>query len=263
MAVGSRRVIAGVSGSLRSLGALRAGAAEARSSGAALLAVLAWAPAGGEVAYLRAPCPLLLRLWERAARERLREAFDAAFGGMPDDIPVRTLVIRARPGPLLVGLADQPDDLLVVGNGGRSQLGRSLYGSVTRHCLAHASCPVLAVPPPDLITELRPWPVHWRPEDFAVPLAGPEQATWHRADDDPAAGPGNRAVTSLRQARSDGGVPAADLPRAYQGAPYYQPSRPSRRARAFRHLRHALVLAAVLLLVVVIGILLTHGSSLP
>jgi hypothetical protein len=61
MAAGSRRVIAGVSGSLRSLGALRTGVAEARSAGAALQAVLAWAPAGGEVAYMRAPCPLLLR----------------------------------------------------------------------------------------------------------------------------------------------------------------------------------------------------------
>src|SRR6266851_7094835 len=114
VAVGSRRVIAGVNGSLRSLGALRAGVAEARSSGAALLAVLAWAPAGGEVAYLRAPCPLLLRLWERAARERLQESFDAVFGGIPPDVTVRTMVVRARPGPLLVELSDRPDDLLVV-----------------------------------------------------------------------------------------------------------------------------------------------------
>ena len=263
MAVGSGRVIAGVSGSLRSLGALRAGAAEARLSGAALLAVLAWAPAGGEVAYLRAPCPLLLRLWERAAHERMREAFDAAFGGMPDDIPVRTLVVRARPGPLLVELADQPDDLLVVGYGGRSQLGRAVHGSVTRHCLAHATCPVLAVPPPDLITELRPWPVHLRPEDFAVPLVGAEQATRHRADDDPAAGPGNRTVAPLRQARAEGGCAASDLPRAYQGAPYYQPGPPSRRARVVRLLRHALVLVAVLLLIVAIGVLLSRASSLP
>lgn len=249
MAVGSRRVIAGVSGSLRSLGALRAGVAEARSSGAALLAVLAWAPAGGEVAYLRAPCPILLRLWERAAQERMREAFDAAFGGIPDDVSVRTLVVRARPGPLLVELADQPDDLLVVGYGGRSQLSRSVHGSVTRHCLARARCPVLAVPPPDLIAELRPWPVHWRPEEFAVPLAG--------------AGPANRAVASLRPARAEGASPASDLPRAYQGVPYYQPGPASRRARAFRVLRHALLLVAVLLLVVVIGILLAHGSGLP
>ena len=263
MAVGSRRVIAGVSGSLRSLGALRAGVAEARSSGAALLAVLAWAPAGGEVAYLRAPCPLLLRLWERAAQERMREAFDAAFGGMPDGVAVHALMVRARPGPLLVELADQPDDLLVVGYGGRSQLGRAAHGSVTRYCLAHARCPVLAVPPPDLITELRPWHVHWRPEDFAVPLIRAEQAIRHRADDDPAAGPANRAAASLRQARAEGDFRASDLPRAYQGAPYYQPGPPSRRARAFRLLRHAMILVAVLLLVVVIGILLAHGSSLP
>jgi hypothetical protein len=81
VAAGSRRVIAGVSGSLRSLGALRAGVAEAQSAGAPLLAVLAWAPAGGEVAYRRGPCPLLLRLWEQEACERLRDAFDQAFGG--------------------------------------------------------------------------------------------------------------------------------------------------------------------------------------
>ena len=170
--VGGRRVIAGVSGSLRSLGALRAGEAEARSRGAALLAVLAWAPAGGEVAYMRAPCPLLLRLWEQAARERMQESFDAVFGGIPPDVTVRTMVVRARPGPLLVELADRPDDLLVVGYGGRSRLGCTVHGSVTRYCLAHARCPVLAVPPPELITEVRPWRHHWRPEDFTAPLAG-------------------------------------------------------------------------------------------
>src|SRR5207247_4680150 len=81
---GGRRVIAGVSGSLRSLGALRAAVAEARSAGAALQAVLAWSPAGGEIAYRRAPCPVLLRLWEQEACERLRDAFDQAFGGLPD-----------------------------------------------------------------------------------------------------------------------------------------------------------------------------------
>ena len=172
MAAGSRRVIAGVSGSLRSLGALRAAVAEARSAGAALLAVLAWAPAGGEIAYLRARCPLLLRLWEQEARERLRDAFDQAFGGLPEGVAVRQLVVRAPPGPALVELADRRDDLLVVGYGGRSRLGYAVHGTVTRYCLAHARCPVLTVPPPELIRELRSRRHHWRPEDFAVPLAG-------------------------------------------------------------------------------------------
>src|SRR5215475_6360149 len=75
--VGGTRVIAGVSGSLRSLGALRVGVAEARSTGATLLAVLAWAPAGGEYAYRRAPCPNLLKEWEHDAHERMRDAFNA------------------------------------------------------------------------------------------------------------------------------------------------------------------------------------------
>jgi len=169
---GSRRIIAGVSGSLRSLGALRAAAAEARLAGAELLAVLAWAPAGGEIAYMRAPCPLLLRLWEQEACERLRDAFDQAFGGLPGGVAVRPLVVRAAPGPALVELADRRDDLLVVGYGGRSRLGRAVHGSVARYCMAHARCPVLAVPPPELIRELRPRRHHWRPEDFAAPLAG-------------------------------------------------------------------------------------------
>ena len=105
VAAGSRQVIAGVSGSLRSLGALRAAADQAGSAGAELLAVLAWAPAGGEIAYLRAPCPLLLRLWEQEACERLRDAFDQAFGGLPEGVAVRPLVVRAPPGPALVELA--------------------------------------------------------------------------------------------------------------------------------------------------------------
>ena len=172
VAAGSRRVIAGVSGSLRSLGALRAAVAEARSAGTAVLAVLAWAPAGGEIAYLRAPCPLLLRLWEQEAHERMRDAFDEAFGGMPGGVAVRRLVVRAPPGPALVELADHRDDLLVVGYGGRSRLGCAVHGQVTRYCMAHARCPVLAVPPPELIRELRPRRHHWRPEDFAIPLAG-------------------------------------------------------------------------------------------
>lgn len=172
MAAGHRRVIAGVSGSLRSLGALRVAVGEARSAGAALQAVLAWAPAGGEIAYMRAPCPVLLRLWEQEASERLRDAFDEAFGGVPDGVAVQSMVVRAPPGPALVELADQHDDLLVVGYGGRSRLGYTVHGTVTRYCMAHARCPVLTVPPPELIRELRPRRHHWRPEDFAIPLAG-------------------------------------------------------------------------------------------
>ncbi len=263
MAVDGRRVIAGVSGSLRSLGALRAGVDEARETGAPLIAVLAWAPAGGELAYRRAPCPVLLKLWEQAARERLTEAFDAALGGVPADVTVRGMVVRRRPGPLLVELADQPDDLLIVGCGGRNWLSSSVHASVARYCLAHARCRVLAVPPPELITAVRSRPRRWRPEDFAAPLGGPAAAG-------PAAEAPRRAATATYERPSErlgdrpgeraGERDVADLP-AYRGAPYYQPGPPSRRDRSIRRLRLACILITAMLLVALTGILL--AQSLP
>src|SRR5258708_3380417 len=168
----TRRVIAGVNGSVRSLAALGVASAEARAAGAVLLPLLAWVPVGGEMAYRRAPCPILLRVWEHAACERMRDAFDDAFGGMPDGLVIRPLVVRGAAGPALVDIADRPDDLLVVGGGGWGRLASAVHGSVSRYCLAHARCPGLAVPPPALIRELRSRRHHWRPEDFASPLAG-------------------------------------------------------------------------------------------
>ncbi|WP_032767926.1 universal stress protein, partial [Streptomyces griseus] len=45
-------------------------------------------------------------------------------------------------------------DLLVVGSGPRGRRLPRLRPSVTRYCLAHAHCPVLAVPPNPLEAEL-------------------------------------------------------------------------------------------------------------
>jgi hypothetical protein len=65
-----------------------------------------------------------------------------------------------------VDVANQPGDLLVIGTGRRSLVGRALRKSVGRYCLAHAKCPVLAVPPSALMDEVgrgfRPWPLRRR-----------------------------------------------------------------------------------------------------
>jgi nucleotide-binding universal stress UspA family protein len=169
---GTRRVIAGVSGSVRSLAALREATTTARSAGAELVPVLAWSPAGGELAYMRAPCPILLRCWHDAACLRMRDAFDAAFGGMPDGLMIHPQVVRGAPGPALIEAADRPDDLLVVGGGGWGRVACAVHGAVRRYCLANARCPVLAVPPPDLVREVRSRHRRWRPQDFASPMAG-------------------------------------------------------------------------------------------
>jgi hypothetical protein len=148
------RVVVGVNGSLSSLEALRAAVDEARREHVELLAVLAWSPLGGEAGYRRAPCPDLLAQWEQLACVQLRTCFDDAFGQYPSGVRVHPLVVRADPGEGLVSAADRPDDLLVVGAGERGWPGRWFHGRTSRYCLSHASCRVLAVPPPALLSEL-------------------------------------------------------------------------------------------------------------
>jgi nucleotide-binding universal stress UspA family protein len=149
-----RRVVVGVSGSLGSLQALRLAADEARAREATLVPVIAWVPPGGDFAERSHPSPYLRQIWREAARQRLADAFDAGLGGLPDDVAVLARIERGEPGPVLVDVAPSPDDLLVIGTGRRSPLGRALHKSTGRYCLAHAKCPVLAVPPSALMAEL-------------------------------------------------------------------------------------------------------------
>ncbi len=52
-------------------------------------------------------------------------------------------------------IAEDEQDVLVVGAGRRRRLHRVLRPSVSRYCLAHTTCPVLAVPPSPLDAGLR------------------------------------------------------------------------------------------------------------
>jgi len=147
----SAQVVVGVHGSLTSLAALRAGVQEARDRSAVLVPVLAWSPVGGELAYRRAPCMPLLQVWRQHAMEQMATAFDEAFGGYPNDVEVRSRVVRGEAGPVLAHVAADVGSLLVVGSGRRRVLGRRWHGPIARYCLAHAACPVLLVPPPELL----------------------------------------------------------------------------------------------------------------
>ena len=150
-----RRIVVGVHGSLGSLQALRYAADEARERGVPLVPVIAWVPPGGDVAERGRPSPYLRRVWREAARDRLYAAFDDGLGGVPEDLRVELYVERGETGPVLAGLADEPGDLLVIGTGRRSRVSRGLRKSVGRYLLAHAKCPVVAVPPSALMDELR------------------------------------------------------------------------------------------------------------
>lgn len=151
---GIRRVIVGASGSPGSLQALRFAEKLARAHDAPLIPVLAWVPPGGDLADRRAPCGYLRRVWAEDACQRLRDTLRAVWGEIPADPSVRPVVERGEAGCVLVGAACCPGDLLVVGAGRRGALARVISGKVSRYCLAHARCPVLAVPPPALAQEL-------------------------------------------------------------------------------------------------------------
>lgn len=157
---GACRIIAGVSGAQGNLPALRHAVRLARGHDATLIPVLVWAP-GGEFACCGSPSGSLLHIWRDDAWQRLWDAFDAASGGIPPDVRTEPIVLRGEPGRVLVSFASQAGDLLVVGTGRHGGLSRLLHGSVSRYCMAHARCPVLAVPPPTLGLEaghgLRGW----------------------------------------------------------------------------------------------------------
>ncbi|NUT46005.1 MAG: universal stress protein [Saccharothrix sp.] len=75
----------------------------------------------------------------RVVREALGRV--AAEGG----VRVEESVLDGEPGPTLVELAGAADSL-VLGRHAYSRGGVTILGSVIRHCLEHAMCPVVVVP---------------------------------------------------------------------------------------------------------------------
>jgi nucleotide-binding universal stress UspA family protein len=173
------RVVVGVSGSPSSLAALRRASEEAWRSGRPLVAVHTWEPPEGEIIYARTPSPELAALWERQARRRLADALAGVLGvelrtGGPcgpqlaaSGLWVEPVVVRACAWYALPMLAAEPEDLLVLGGGGRRRFGL-LRGPVRRRVLARAVCPVLTVGPPTASRAARRALRAVEPADFAL-----------------------------------------------------------------------------------------------
>ncbi len=171
-----RKVIAGVSGSAGSLQALRYAAGLARQHDALLVPVLAWTPPGGDLADRRYPSPQLREIWAQNAEDRLREAVNLAIGGTPEGMGFAPEAVRGEAGQVLTGMAADPGDVLVIGAGRRGAVRRLLACSVVRYCLSRSSCPVVAVPAPELAGELHGlhgWAFRHRmhPEDLQLDTA--------------------------------------------------------------------------------------------
>ena len=142
----TRRIFAGVSGSPGSVHALRQAAGLARHHNAVLIPLLAWVPPDSN----RLPWPELREIWKDDAWQRLYEAIGTAFGGFPHGVRTWPLLRRGPAGLVLINAARAASDLLVIGAGRRGTPLRPASGRVSRYCLRHAHCPVVAVPRPTL-----------------------------------------------------------------------------------------------------------------
>jgi nucleotide-binding universal stress UspA family protein len=135
------RIVVGVDGSDESKAALRWAVRQAELTGASLEAVTTWhipsaaygAPITLPTGYDFAP----------GAQKTVDDAIAEVLGDHPT-IKVSTVVEEGYPALLLLKAAVGAD-ALVLGSRGHGAFAGMLLGSVSEHCVAHASCPVVVV----------------------------------------------------------------------------------------------------------------------
>jgi nucleotide-binding universal stress UspA family protein len=133
----SPTVVVGVDGSPASTAALAWADSYAKATGGQLRVVTAWA-------WPRMyGMPMVVDGWDpKAAAERVvKEA--AATTSLPTD-RIETAVVEGRAADVLLA-ACHDADLLVVGTHGHRHLDTVLLGSVSNHCVHHATVPTVVV----------------------------------------------------------------------------------------------------------------------
>ena len=149
----SGSIVVGVDGSDASHDALRWAAEEAQLRSTALVALHAWSfvPAQpiGDPGMLAVPAGDLagqLNAENDAAQIGLDQAVEDALGG-GSDVELERRLVEGDAGEALVA-ASKDALLVVVGSHGRSGFKAALLGSVSRHVVDHAACPVVVVKSP-------------------------------------------------------------------------------------------------------------------
>jgi nucleotide-binding universal stress UspA family protein len=149
----ARRIVAGVDGSASSISALRWAIRQAGLTGTSVAAVIAChypaAAAGGgygmAVAGLEASD--YRQIAEKIIADAIGSTLDPASG-----VRVRPSVVEGHSARVLLD-ASAGADLLVVGSRGHGGFTEALLGSVSQHCVQHASCPVVVIRSQDSPTQ--------------------------------------------------------------------------------------------------------------
>jgi nucleotide-binding universal stress UspA family protein len=143
------RIVAGVDGSDSSIGALRWAIRQAGLTGAAVDAVAAWHYPVATGGYGWAPMSIeqgydFKEIAEKTLADAISNTLDPG-----SDVRVRTQVVEGNPAQVLLE-ASAGADLLVVGSRGHGGFAEALLGSVSQHCVHHATCPVVVIRGQDL-----------------------------------------------------------------------------------------------------------------
>lgn len=130
-------IVVGVDGSPESVKATAWAAEQARATGGTLELLIVWAR---PMSY---GLPLVVGGYN--PEQEAREVVEKAASGI--DLPasrLHTSVVNGAPASELVEHS-KAVDLLVVGSRGHGGFSELLLGSVSDHCVHHASCPVVVV----------------------------------------------------------------------------------------------------------------------
>jgi nucleotide-binding universal stress UspA family protein len=139
----ARGIVVGIDGSEASKAALRWAAGQARVTGATLRVIMTWEiPTFAYASGMAYPGDLDLAAGSRRSLDKaLRENVTDLEG-----VEVSSVVVEGHPAVALLEQAAEAE-LLVVGTRGHGAFAGMLLGSVSEHCVAHSSCPVVVVPP--------------------------------------------------------------------------------------------------------------------
>ncbi|HEX6471233.1 MAG TPA: universal stress protein [Streptosporangiaceae bacterium] len=134
------RIVVGIDGSAPSKEALRWAVRQARLTGAAVDAVIAWEflpTYGWDIT------PQEVDDLQATADKTLQMAIDEVAGGR-SDVPIRPRVVRGHAARVLLDVAEGAE-LIVVGSRGHGGFAGALLGSVGQYCVQHAACPVVVI----------------------------------------------------------------------------------------------------------------------
>jgi nucleotide-binding universal stress UspA family protein len=135
-----RRIVVGVDGSVSSKAALAWAIRQAQLTGAAVDAVIAWNYPGTYGYPVSAADDTD---YSELAATVIADTI-AKVSGPAGPVEIRPNVVEGNTAAVLLA-ASKGADLLVVGSRGHGGFVEALLGSVSQHCVHHATCPVVII----------------------------------------------------------------------------------------------------------------------